>query len=216
MKLQSFLMLCGIAASAVAAPQKGAPGFKDQLSVLTYELIGDGSPLQAYLYKQVSPATNCGENNSKTKGTCSAGTSDIESFTVSADVTANLGAWFSASLGVAKTVGTSRTANCDSNGKHKVCVWSRIGHTGYWVQGYRHMRGMKPSDGKKEGPEKYIWLPNNERYNEPVCGRGDECWALGDTDWGYMSKGDRVLTAETNKGGPQKFVWGSKNEDRWN
>lgn len=65
--------------------------------------------------------------------TCGATYTDIETYTISADVSVTLGGWFNAGIGVAKTVGTSESSNCNAGSGESdaavVCIWARAAHT---------------------------------------------------------------------------------------
>lgn len=59
MQIQFLSSLAMLFASSLAAPQHGGePGMRLNQKTTTAELVGDGSPRQAYLYKQVTVCTS--------------------------------------------------------------------------------------------------------------------------------------------------------------
>ena len=94
-----------------------------------------------------------------------------------------------------------------------------IHYSGYEVQAYEHWTNEDPkSTGDAVGDPYYMWAPNEGDLGHGyVCAHDDECQEKGAQWWGYMSKGDKLWEAVSNKGGPQDFVWGySDPENRWN
>ncbi|KAL2211273.1 hypothetical protein CC79DRAFT_1377871 [Sarocladium strictum] len=213
MKFEASSILAALyATAALAAPQVNMPIREKKTSL---ELVGDGSPRQAYLYKQVTDPHSCGESDK----TCSIGKSEGESLTVG--VTGGITSpWFNAGFSVSKSYTTGQTASCNAGGDefdaHTVCVWARIAHTGYEVQAWKHWPDRDPTDGEKSGDPDFMWSPNSNKGHGFVCAHDDECQSLGDEWWGEMSKGDKLWEAVSNKGGPQDFVWGNDPENRWN
>ncbi|KAL2206851.1 hypothetical protein CC79DRAFT_1335140 [Sarocladium strictum] len=216
MKFQSLVTLAAMVAPIAAAPQ-GADRAHDRINLkeTTAMRLGDGSPRQAYLYKQISSPVQCGGSGQ----TCGSSFTDMESFAVSATFGVTLG-FLSPSLGVSWTYGTSTTASCNGGADKTastVCVWERIAHTGWEVQDWSHRSGQPPEKGSLvEKDPYYVWTPNTNKGHGMVCAHDDECQSVGDEWWGYMSKGDRLWSAVSNKGGPQDFVWGSDPDNRWN
>ncbi|KAL2201697.1 hypothetical protein CC79DRAFT_1326807 [Sarocladium strictum] len=131
--------------------------------------------------------------------------------------------WANLGLSISSSYATGQTANCANDGKegvvedaHTVCVWARIAYTGLKVQRYKHWDNVDPENGDKDRDEDWMWSPNRKAGHSFVCAHDDECQSMDDEYWGYMSKGDNLWNAESNKGGPQDFVWQDDMPDsRW-
>lgn len=215
-QVSSFLAVLH-ATAALAAPQVNLNPQAKETTLLP--LGDDGYPRQAYLYKQVTDPISCGATGRK----CSIGKTETKSVTVgvSGGITTP---WTNVGLSISQTYATGQTANCDSSGEegvvenaHTVCVWARIAHTGVKVQAWKHWPNVEAEKGDKDGEPDWMWSPNSKDGHGFVCAHDDECQSVDDEWWGYMSEGDNLWNAVSNKGGPQDFVWAADMpESRWN
>lgn len=185
--------------TVLAAPAPEPQAYAAQSVHDSIERVGDGSPHQWYLYKQVVKPVDCN------KGPCEIAKMEGESVGVSWGATAG-GEWGSAGFSVSKERQTGEVPNCqsDESNTKKLCVWSRTAYTAYQVEKWAVQNGKRKW---KQGNEYTIWSPNaNDVGSGWVCGRDSECADKGAEKWGKARYNGGV------KGGPQPYPF---DEPEW-
>lgn len=97
------------------------------------ELVGNGSPHQVYLHRQVTENTICDPSN-----TCGVEVSYTHTYEWSVSVGFLAFQWISGGFQVGESWGVADTHPCGSMPGETVCIWYRMAHTAYTVRNAHH------------------------------------------------------------------------------
>lgn len=129
-------------------------------------LVGDGSPHQNYLYRQVSE--NCDG--------CVPAQMKSTTFSWSAD--GGFSQFFSGGFSVSESETTGESHTCPNDSRGVACVWYKQAFTAYTVN---HKTGPCP---KCDYQESVVTSPNtNNNGGEYLCKMNDDCTHINDEYW---------------------------------
>jgi len=163
----------------LAATVAGAPTLEENMSLIDLarrqtsnpcsqwtpqtRIVGDGSPKDKVLWKQVTGKIECGDTD-----TCSIQAGEYESWSIGADLGGG-STYITGGLSVQKTWETGTAWTCEEKEDNFTCLWVKIPHTEYEVQS-----GSYNSCGGFSGGKKY-------RISSPKSG-GDEVHRCSSSD----------------------------------
>ena len=150
-------------------------------------LVGDGSPSQVHLHKQISQSISCSD------GECSTGEQDSHSYSIGFSIGNGAGGDVKSSLqfltggfDVSETYTAGDPYTCDGGEGDIVCVWYRINHTAYTVKETGLGGASCNSDSDSDFSKTFIMRsPNGHDKNTGYyCVRGEgSCRNIGDQYW---------------------------------
>ncbi|KAI1076217.1 hypothetical protein F5B20DRAFT_337342 [Whalleya microplaca] len=145
--------------------------------------VGDGTPIQHILHKQLTESQHCSDSNS-----CSVAFTNENSLTFewSAVLGPTDAIFISAGFSVSESFSDSRQYTCDGSKGDVVCVWYGMAHTGYTVRNeyYGSCIPVRSTDPY------VIYAPNDNNVNGPgyYCVEGDACRTVDSEYWQYGVK----------------------------
>ncbi|KAH6663832.1 hypothetical protein B0J14DRAFT_253594 [Halenospora varia] len=155
--------------------RQGAPSCTP---ILDTQRVGDGSPQNWWLKKQISETIECGDTKS-----CSTGFSNSESFTISADIGGPLNKWIDAGFSVQKTKETGNQYSCDGVPGDTVCIWYQMAHIQYTVKNVQKAADASCGKDTESAPFSITSPTKNNEGGKYSCMTGKKCKSKGSQYW---------------------------------